>query len=142
MSKYEEFLQTDFDVHEDDTCNDSAQIEEIEVETNIELKKKSRPRLLYLEGSISTKRRRILEMCEQFSEEELLRALKLKRKDEREREKEDDLSMITMPNKSHSLAMYMDVRLSQKRYRKLIAHGTKLAGGIKFLPYSHVVKAK
>lgn len=69
LSKYEKFLQTNFDVYEDNSPNDQAQIQEIQVDSNIETNKVGRPSLSYVEGSKSIKRRRILEMCHQFSEE-------------------------------------------------------------------------
>ena len=94
---------------------------------------RGRPRLSFEVGSEKTKKRRADELSLHHNIEELIKAC--------ERKKENPEFNLEM-KANNILAMYIDIDLTARKYKKLRTHSTRITGTNAYPPYSNVVQAK
>lgn len=126
--KFADFLQRDFVVDfSNESLDKATNNKSVNNQINIHGRKDGRPCLKPGVGSESTKRRRIIELTSTCSKDNLSRALGLKRKlpmSDLEDEISDEDEMFDDLDKT--LAMYVDINSSKRKYAKLRKHNDRL----------------
>lgn len=130
MVKNESFLQSGFEVQFDFNNDDSRNNVVFQQSRNKSRKlSKGRPRLSYDEGSAKTKKRRIEELVFSCSEEELTRALTLKKQQSANEIVTETVDCEEKDDIDNVLAMYVDLQLSKRKYEKLRIHSVSINPG-------------
>lgn len=135
--KYQQFLESDFVV------NFSIENDEpSEVQSCSSLAKRGRPRVTYEKGASKTKKRRIEELSSSFSREELVLAIEnVEIVSDNESDTEDP-SELTEELMNNTLAMFVDLKLSKRKYLKLRKYNKIISKNNSYPSYNCIVKAK
>lgn len=106
------------------------------------LNKRGRSRLSYYEGSDKTKRRRIRELLEKYTDEELTRATDSLHTNLINQSASKKKIKKTEKDINGSLAMYMDLEMTRDKYEKLRIYNEDLHGDKLYPPYEDIREAK
>lgn len=104
--------------------------------------KRGWPRLSYHEGSDKTKKRRVHELVEKYTDEELTRATDSLRSNSINQPVSEKEIKQTERDVNGSLAMYMDLEMTRDKYKKLRMYNEDLQGDKLYPPYEAIREAK
>lgn len=142
---FKSFVDSDFSVSFNDERDNNSINGSVVTQSNSTTKVVGRPRVSYSEGSPSTKRRRSQQLASNYSEEELLEALKAKQRlsgASLESLNTEVISVAANYTVEKLLAMYLDLRLSKGKYNKFKQHIASIVPDTDIASYEKLVQAK